>query len=228
MSTAVAEFKLTKEERHAVYAGTLKVLRRPSKPDHDAGHKIIVGQTRGGRQILDRDEGTTIEVAKEPRLWITIKGWHLRAGSVEWETSVAIHDERETHRVLANGIGGIPREAGLKTRWGTHVVHTQGKVIVLDKRVPTREQQKEHWTSETERGYGGRNEFEMSAEGDLVQATGVGDDYLEQFAAAAEPVGEHMRATRRRDAKAAHARLKIQARRDHTTTADAVNLSHGF
>lgn len=226
MSGAVAEFKLTKEERHAVFAGTLKVLRRLQKPEGVT--KVIVSQTKGGRQILNREEGTTIDVPREPRLWITFKGWHLKAGSVEWETMVVIHDQRETHRVLANGIGGLQRESGLKTRWGTRVIHSGGEVKVVEKTVPTKEQLKEHWTSETERGYGGRNEFEMSAEGDLVQATGVGDDYLKRFAGEAEPESEGLRAKRRREAKAAHARLKIQARRDNTASAAGANVSHSF
>jgi hypothetical protein len=226
MSAVIAEFKLTKEERHAVFAGTLKVLRRPQKPE--GVDKYVVSQTKGGLQILNREEGTTIEVPKEPRLWITFKGWHLKAGSIEWETMVVIHDERETHRVLANGIGGLQREAGLKTRWGTRVIHSGGAVTVVEKTVPTKEQLKEHWTSETERGYGGRNEFEMSAEGDLVQATGVGDDYLKLFAADAELDSVDLRAKKRRQGKQAHAQLKIQARRDHTVSAGGENLTHSF
>jgi hypothetical protein len=223
-----APLKLTKKERHAVFAGDLKALRRSEKPDQKSGDKLVVGWTRGGRQILDRSSGATIEVPKEARLWITVKGWHLKAGSTEWETAVVIHDERETHRVLANGIGGLQRETGLKTRWGTRVIHSGGAVKVVEKHVPTKDELKENWTSETERGYGGRNEFEMSAEGDLVQATGVGDDYLKAFAADAEPESLDLRANRRRDAKRAHARLKIQARRDHTAAANSVNLAHDF
>ena len=68
----------------------------------------------------------------------------------------------------------------------------------------------------------------MSAEGDLVQATGVGDDYLKRFADEADSDSQTSRAKRRREAKGAHARLKIQARRDHTATAGSENVEHSF
>jgi hypothetical protein len=175
-----AKIKLTKDERRAVFGGTLKVLRRPQKPEGEP-EPIVVSWTRGGRQVADRSTGATIEVERQPRLWITLKGWHLRQGSTEWETAVTIHDEREQHRVLSNGLGGIPREAGLRTRWGERVIHSDGEVKVVPKRVPTKEEQYENWTSETERGYGGRNEFEVDAEGELQPALGVSDDELARF-----------------------------------------------
>lgn len=178
----VADFKLTREERAAVFRGTLRVLRRAEKPDQEAGAEVIVSQTRGGKQIVDRNTGEVIDVPRQPRLWIVVKGWHLRAGETEWETDVAIHDQREHNRVLSSGaLGGIPREAGLKTRWGKKVVHKGGEVEVVDKRVPTKEEQHENWTTETERGYGGRNGMERSADGDLVPATGVDDATLDDF-----------------------------------------------
>ncbi len=175
--------KLTRSERKAIFDGTLKVLRRPKKPDQEAGHQIVVSKTRGGKQIVDRDSGETIDMPTQPRLWITIKGWHLKAGEKEWQTDVTIYDLREQNRVLSNGLGGIPREPGLKTRWGTKVVHNDGKVEVRPKRVPTKAEQRENWTPETERGYGGRNGMERSVDGDLVPATGVDDGTIKQFLA---------------------------------------------
>lgn len=172
-------FKLTREERRSVFQGTLRVLRRPKKPDQGAGTEIVVSQTRGGRQIVDRETGETIAIPRQPRLWIIIKGWHLRAGSTEWETDITIHDLREQNRVLSNGVGGIPREPGLKTRWG-QTVAADG--TVRNKRVPKKEEQREHWTPETERGYGGRNGMERDADGELVPATGVDDATLSDFA----------------------------------------------
>ena len=80
---------------------------------------------------------------------------------VSRETAVQIHDHRERHRVLANGIGGMPREAGLKTRSGTRVIHSAGEAKVVPKTVPSKEEQKENWTPETERGYGGSDELEL-------------------------------------------------------------------
>lgn len=182
--------KLTQEERKAVFAGTLKVLRRPKKPeDQEAGHKIIVSQTRGGRHIVDRSTGETVDIPPEPRLWIALKGWHLRQGSTEWETAVMIHDLREASRELAGGIGGHAREAGLKTRWGQRVVHRDGKIEVETKRVPTKEEQRENWTPETERGYGGssgRGLDQRDSDGRHAPATAVNDSTLSSFAAAVE------------------------------------------
>jgi hypothetical protein len=178
----VNELTLTHDERRAVFAGNLNVLRRPQRPDQEAGDKVVVSWSKGGRQLLDRKRGKTIDVPREARLWITIKGWHLKAGQTEWETAVQIHDERQSLRVLANGVGGMPREAGLKTRWGKKVIHSQGKVKVVDKRVPSKEEQRENWTAETERGYGGREEMEPDADGQLQPATGVSDAELKRFA----------------------------------------------
>jgi hypothetical protein len=95
--------KLTRQERRQVFDGTLKVLRRPSKPDQEAGAKVIVSETRGGKHIVDRSTGETVDLPRQPRLWIVVKGWHLKQGSTEWQTDVVIHDLRETQRELASG-----------------------------------------------------------------------------------------------------------------------------
>jgi hypothetical protein len=183
--------RLTKEERKAAFAGTLKHLKRVAKPDQEAKEKVVLSWTRGGRQIVDYDTGATVFIPRQPRLWIVVKGWHLKAGSTEWETDVELVDHREQHRVLANGVGGLPREAGLKTRWGESV-NAEGKVS--DRDVPTKAEQHENWTPETERGYGGRSEMEQSADGSLVPSAGVDDATLRSFVAPKEAGGHGIEA----------------------------------
>ena len=168
---------LTREERKQAFAGTLKVLRRDAKPDQEAGDVVVLSQTRGGKQVVERDERKrqqllderkpiTVEVPKQPNLWIVIKGWHLKQGSTEWETDVAIHDRREPTRMLAGGIAtGLPREPGLKTR--THTPKPKGEKI-------------ESWNSETERGYGGGGRSSVD------ELAAVDDGTLNEFAAAVE------------------------------------------
>lgn len=222
--------KLNRDERKRVFDGTLKVLSRVDRPDQEAGDVVVVSWSKGGKQIVDRGTGKTVEIERRPRLWITVKGWHLRAGSTQWETAVTIHDQREQHRVLAGGIGGMPKEPGLRTRWGSTVVHRGGEIKVIDKRVPTREQQKEHWTPETERGYGGRDELEFCEfTGDMVPAAGVADEDLTKFATEAHDEAEQARKRHRRAMKQGTARLSIQERRDHATaTSQGVNIEHAF
>lgn len=207
--------KLAKEERAQVFAGTLKVLRRPSpKPDLEPGEVLIVSSTRGGKQIVDRATGATVEIKPQPRLWITIKGWHLKAGDSEWETDVTIVDLRETHRVLSSGIGGHPREAGLRTRSGTRVVHRDGKVVTKPKTVPSVEQQKEHWTPETERGYGGSDELEYcESTGTMVPAAAVDDATLKRYADQAMMKNLRLQEDRRKREKGMRREMKLAAER---------------
>lgn len=165
---------LTRQERKGIFAGTLKVLRRTTKPDQEAGAKVIVSQTRGGKQIVDKATGATVDIPRQPNLWIVIKGWHLRQGSTEWETEITIHDQREPNRMLAGGVAtGIQREPGLKTRQGTPKV--------------------ESWNPETERGYvgGGRSAIDDVA--------AVDDATLNDFARRIEEENEILRNQRRHD-----------------------------
>lgn len=199
MDSSTPPFKLTADERRQAFAGTLKVLRRPERPDQEPGAEIVLSSTRGGKQVLwpgndfksrkarekllEEGKRLTVEITPQPRLWVTIKGWHLRAGQSEWETDVTIHDRREENRQLASGaLGGIPREPGLRTRWG-ETVDAEGKA--RPKRIRTREQQREHWTPETERGYGGgggRSLDEHDADGRVYPAPAVDDNVLAKFA----------------------------------------------
>jgi len=206
--------KLTRQERKQIFDGTLKVLRRTSKPDQEAGARLIVSETRGGKHILDRSTGQTVDIPPEPRLWIVIKGWHLKQGSTIWETDVTIHDLRETNRELASGIGGHPREAGLKTRSGTQVVHHNGEIVTRPKRVPTKAEQRENWTPETERGYGGsagRGLDQSDAEGRHVPATAVDDGALDRFAGAAEIPNLRRRMQHRKQEEGMRREMKVAA-----------------
>lgn len=227
--------KLTRDERAAAFAGTLKVLRRPEKPDTEPGEEIIVSTTKGGKQIIDRDTGETIELSKQPRLSITVKGWKLRAGDKEWEAEVIVHDRREMNRNLANGLGGIPREPGLKTRWGTRVIHSEGKVKVVEKKVPTRDEQHENWTAETERGYGGKGGGDLPQEADKlglertrVPATGADDGILNEYSAQVEPCNLALRHQRRLDQRRGHVRLRLQEAKDRAATGTAGDLNGTF
>lgn len=213
----VSAFMLTREERKAIFGGTLKCLKRPKKPDQEAGAEIVVSSTRGGKQVVERDRDkrqklldqgkpVVIDVPSQPRLRIVIKGWHLKAGNTEWETDIEIRDQREQNRVLANGIGGIPREPGLKTRWG-QTVDSEGKV--RPKRVPTKAEQHENWTPETERGYGGRNGMERNSDGDLVPSTGVDDVELNRFADAALLANLERRASHRKRESTMREEMKL-------------------
>ena len=185
--------KLSRQERKQAFAGTLNVLRRPSKPDIEAGEAIVLSYTRGGKQVVERDERKrqqllderkpiTVDVPKQPNLWIVIKGWHLKQGSTIWETAVTIHDRREPIRILSGGSPGTPSEPALKTRWG-RTVEKDG--IAHKKRVPKKGEQVESLTSETERGYGGGGRSAVDdrpAKGDPVSGESVDDAVLEHFA----------------------------------------------
>jgi len=197
---------LTRQERRAAFGGTLKRLRRGEKPDH-AG-PIVLSWTRGGKQIIDYTTGATIDLPRFPRLWITLKGWHLKNGA--WETLVTIHDRRDQNRVLASGLGGIPRESGLKTRW-REAVDSEGRVRA--KRVLRRDEQRENWTPETERGYGGKKGMERSTEGDLVPSTAVDDMTLAGFAQLAGEANLSLRDKRRREARQAELARVLEAGR---------------
>jgi hypothetical protein len=64
------------------------------------------------------------------------------------------------------------------------VIHSGGKIEVRDKKVPTKEEQRENWTPETERGYGGsagRGLDQRSVNGGYVPATAVDDATIRGF-----------------------------------------------
>lgn len=186
--------KLTRAERKQVFRGTLKVLRRPKSPGQEAGTKVIVSRTRGGTEVIERDprrreqlleEGkpVTVTIPGEPVLWITIKGWHLKQGSTEWETAVTITDLRQPVRTLSGSVPtGIPREPGLRTRW-KQTVDAEG--IAHEKKVPPKGTQTESFTPESERGYGGGGRSaldERDNDGVVVPGEAVDDATLTDFA----------------------------------------------
>lgn len=168
--------KLTRSERRAVFNGDYRALRRPSKPGVKAGETRVLSWTRGGRQIVDRDTGATVEIPRKPTVWIEFKEPELRDG--EWLIRYVPHDQREPLRLLG-ATPGPPSEAGLKTRWRP------------PSNVPARGEQHESWTPETERGYG------SSGQRAIDHGEGVDDDTLRGYSADARArFAEHQELTR--------------------------------
>lgn len=185
--------RLTREERKQAFAGTLNVLRRPTKPEQEPGHKIVLAYSGGGKQVLypgDHFEAKearkqllaegkplTVDVPRQPSLWLVIKGWHLKEFEWDgenikgWETAVEIKDLREPTRLLS-APPSPPSEAGLKTRWGESVA-VDGKVS--ERKVPPKGAQVENLTAETERGYGGGGRAAID------EAAGVDDATLDDY-----------------------------------------------
>lgn len=126
--------RLTRDERSAVFRGDDRALRRSRRPKTEPGEVHILASTRGGRQVVDRETGATVEIPRKPTVWIEIHQVELRRG--EWLVRFGIHDERQPLRRLAPTPGPYS-EPSLKTRL----------------RKP-RSERGEPWTAETERGYG--------------------------------------------------------------------------
>lgn len=155
---------LTQDERKAIFRGDHRALKRPTKPDVKAGDKRVLSWTRGGRQIVDRETGATIEIPRKPTVWIEFKQPELRDG--EWIAQFIARDIREPTRYLGS-TPGPPTEAGLKTRWRSpEAVADRGEAI-------------SSWTQESERGYTG------SGRTAIDPAEGVDDGTLETFSAQA-------------------------------------------
>jgi len=104
----------------------------------EAGDCIVLAWSRGGRQVIDRQSGATVDVPRRPTIWIEIREPELRDGI--WLIRYAIRDRREPLRRLAPVPG--PRSSGLRTRQRPAEA------------VPRRGEAREPWTPETERGYG--------------------------------------------------------------------------
>lgn len=180
--------KLTTEERKAIFSGDHRALKRKNKPDVKAGDKLILSWTRGGRQIVDRGTGQTIEIPRKPTIWIECMEPELREGG--WVVRIIGHDERQPLRLLAS-TPGPKQEAGLKTRWRN------------PDRVPKRGEERESWTLETARGYSG------SGRTAIDPAEGVDDDCLRTFAAQ----GVNRRCEFREKMAADSAELRVETRR---------------
>jgi hypothetical protein len=192
---------LTRKERSQVFAGTLNVLRRPKRPDLEPGETFVVSSTRARKQIVDRDNGATVDIPRQPNLWITVKGWKLKDG--EWEAPVSIHDVREPTRRLAAPPGGHSRQAGLRTRSG-QTVDAEGQT--RPRRIPAKGEEVEHFTAESERGYGG------SATTAIDEAAAVDDATLDEFTRRVQQENEIRRA--RKSDMAEKMREERQAREE--------------
>jgi len=151
--------KLTTDERKAIFSGDCRALKRKNKPDVKAGNKLILSWSGGGRQIVDRGTGATIDVPRKPTVWIEFMEPELKEGG--WIVRIIGHDERQPLRLLSS-TPGPSREAGLKTRWRSDP--------------PARGEETANFTPETERGYTG------SGRTAIDPAEGVDDDYLRIFA----------------------------------------------
>lgn len=135
------KLKLSRKERSAILRGDYTALRR-DKPYVKAGDTLVVSMTRGGRQIVDYDTGDTVDISRQPTVWLVFEQPVLKEGV--WVLRFRCEDHRQQNRVLMAGApSGVQRESGLKTRWRAA------------DQVPSKEAYRESWTSETERGYGG-------------------------------------------------------------------------
>lgn len=130
-------FRLTREERKRIFAGDSTAIRRKERPDIEPGAQIVLSWTRGGRHIVDRENGATIDLPRIPTLWIHITERRRQEG--EWLVRFRIEDRREAERFVHRAPSGR-RAVGLKTR------------LRPKEEVPRREAP-ESFTSETERGY---------------------------------------------------------------------------
>lgn len=195
--------KLKQAERSAIFAGETRALRRPEKqkPSVEAGDKIVLSWSRGGSPFLERDEDKrrkaaaagrqlVASVPRRPSLWIVLKEPRLKEidGKMTWIVEFDVHDFREPTRLLGPP-PSPPREAGLKTRWG-QVVGVDG--TARPKKIPKRGEALEHFTPETERGYG------SGGRGAVDDREGVDDATLSDYARRLAQENE-MRRNRKQD-----------------------------
>lgn len=160
--------KLTRDERKEILRGATRALRRPKRPKVTEGQVAILQWSRGGRQLLERREREiekfieagkplVVEMPREPLFWIVLREPRLK-GDV-WLIEFQAHDRREPVRLLAPP-PSPPSNAGLKTRW--RAPHA----------VPGREEHRETFTDESERGYGASARFATD------QREAVDDEFL--------------------------------------------------
>lgn len=171
--------KLRAEERTAIFRGDYRALRRKTKPPIKGGEVKVLSWTRGGRQVVDRESGATVEIPRKPTVWVEFKAPELSDG--EWIIRFTAHDEREPLRLLASTPG--PSTPGLKTR--------QRK----PEDVPKRGEQREPWTKETERGYIGTSVRAIDP------AEGVDDEALRAYSTEARANFAQFRVELREDVR---------------------------
>jgi hypothetical protein len=175
---APAEFTLTPEQRNAIFAGdhtAVKMAPGESKPNVEAGQRIVLAVSRGGKQFLaktekerrervERGEELLTEIPSEPTVWIELHEPKLKEG--RWQISFDAHDTREGVRTLASAPTGN-RQPGLKTR--------------LRKRVPKKGEQKPpSLTEDAARGYGGGGKSTVD------EREGVDDTTLNRYVQSAQ------------------------------------------
>jgi hypothetical protein len=190
---APVEFTLTPEQRNAIFAGdhtALKMAPGEAKPNVEAGQRIVLAMSRGGKQFLaktekerralvEKGEDLLTEIPSEPTVWIELHEPKLKEG--RWQVSFDAKDTRESTRTLASPPTGN-RQPGLKTR--------------LRKRVPTKDEDKEpKLTDDAARGYGGGGKSTVD------EREGVDDDTLNRYSRQAGDDGLKKRMKHRQAAK---------------------------
>lgn len=212
---ATAEFTLTPEQRNAIFAGdhtALKMEPGAPRPNVEAGQRIVLAMSRGGKQFLaktekerrdrlERGEDLVTEIPSEPTVWIELHEPKLKEG--RWQISFTAKDTRESTRTLATAPTGS-RQPGLKTR--------------LRKRVPKKGESKEpKLTDDAARGYGGGGKSTVD------EREGVDDGTLDRYARLAEDDGLKKRMKQRQAAKGMEREMRAAEKRKHWL-ATGVNL----
>lgn len=180
---------LTGEERRRILAGDHAALKREADPGDVEGQMVPLLRRQAHVVPIYEDakfSGHVREVvgAQEvPEHWsVRIElGKPRRHRRGHWLIPFAVHDERQSSRVLrAGGPPGAPREAGLKTRLTPpEEVRPRGEGITP-------------YTEETARGYGGAGRH-------ALDYGGLSDPELEEMARANRERWEEFMAQERAD-----------------------------
>lgn len=176
----MADFTLQPDERKAILAGDTRALRRQQRPPVTEGQVKVLVWSKGGTQFLEksvkrREEAAedgkplTVGIPRKPTLWVTFKEPALKDG-VGWIVEFTIHDHREPTRMLAPA-PSPNKNPGLRTRWNQRVTSSGAVVETKPKK---RGEERESWTPETERGYGGGGRSAVD------EREGVDDEYLKE------------------------------------------------
>lgn len=150
--------KLTREERRRIFSGNSTALRRSERPEVEINDKLPVSWTRGGRQVLDREKGIVVDIARVPTVWIEVTEIRWQEG--EWLIRFRLFDHRQHERFIKAGGPATRKPVGLKTR------------LRPPEKVPRREKP-EAWTAESERGYS------STSKGAADEASAVPDAWLQ-------------------------------------------------
>jgi len=203
-------FSLTLEQRNAIFAGdhtAIKMKPGEIKPEVEAGQKVVLASSRGGKQFIARTEAERratieegvdllIEIPSEPTVWIVFREPKLKEG--RWQLEFDAFDIREQVRTLAAAPTGN-RSAGLKTRQKKRVVKKG-------------EYKAPKLSDDSARGYGGGGKSTVD------EREGVDDASLKRYAQIADEEAIKQRAKHRqmqksfqRGQRAAEARRRYLA-----------------